>query len=72
MKKTSPLIVPELNEYLDKYKEEIAHEFGIFLSADQSSERGNIHYVINKILKHKKTKRAKLHEKENIESDKEQ
>ncbi len=57
MKKPSPLVVPKVEEYLEKYKEEIAHEFGIFYSSDQAAKSGSIHHIIKKILKQKEQKK---------------
>ncbi|PYZ93161.1 hypothetical protein CR194_08150 [Salipaludibacillus keqinensis] len=53
MRKKSPLEVPEVDKYLQQYREEIAHEFGIFQSQQQLAEKSSIHHVTNKIFKKK-------------------
>jgi hypothetical protein len=53
MKKQSPLIVPEIDKYLDHYREEIAHEFGIFYSQDQLKKQADIHLLPKHLFKKK-------------------
>ncbi|UTR15114.1 alpha/beta-type small acid-soluble spore protein [Salipaludibacillus sp. LMS25] len=58
MKKVSPLVVPGVEEYLNEYKEEIAHEFGIYRSQGELEQQSHLHDVTKRLLKRKKTEKS--------------
>ncbi|MCR6111137.1 small, acid-soluble spore protein, alpha/beta type [Bacillus sp. A301a_S52] len=58
MKKVSPLVVPGVEEYLNEYKEEIAHEFGMYRSHAELEQQSHLHDVTKKLLKRKKTEKS--------------